>query len=83
MGRGYLDLASALAASGCQVLLETVLAVQVALLLNESDVLQRTTAVAVHADEVVRAPDASQSRDKGSSVKLTKELFEFVWSHKA
>lgn len=61
-----LDFASALAASGRQVLLETVLAVQIALLLNESNVLQRTTAVAVHADEMIRAPDAAQCRDKGS-----------------
>lgn len=66
----HLDLASALAAGGRQVLLEAVLAVQVALLLNEANILQRTTAVAVHADEVIRTPDAAQSRDEGSSVKI-------------
>lgn len=69
----HLDLASALAAGGRQVLLETVLAVQIALLLNESNVLQRTTAVAVHADEMIRAPDAAQCRDKGSSVNVRKQ----------
>jgi len=66
----HLDLAGALAARGSQVLLETVLAVQIALLLNESNVLQGTTAVAIHADEVIRAPDAAQRRDEGSSAEM-------------
>lgn len=65
----YLDFASAFAASGRQILLEAILAVEVALLLNEANVLQRTTAVAVHADEVIGAPDATQSRNEGSPAK--------------
>lgn len=59
----------ALAADRGQELLEAVLAVQVTLLLDETDVGQRALAVAVVADEVIRAPDATQSGDEWSSVK--------------
>lgn len=62
----YLDLASALAARGCQILLEAVLAVEIALLLNEANVLEWTAAVAVDANEVIGAPDATQGGDEGS-----------------
>lgn len=61
----------ALAADGGQELLEAVLAVQVTLLLHESDVGQRAFAVAVVADEVIRAPDAAESGDKWTSDLLT------------
>lgn len=61
----------ALAADRGQELLEAVLAVQVTLLLDEADVGQRALAVAVVADEVIRAPDATQSGDEWSSDLLT------------
>lgn len=61
----------ALAADGGQELLEAVLAVQVTLLLHESDVGQRAFAVAVVADEVIRAPDAAESGDEWTSDLLT------------
>lgn len=54
----------ALAAHGGQELLEAVLAVQVTLLLHEADIGQRALAVAVVADEVVRAPDAAEGGDE-------------------
>lgn len=59
-----LDSGVALAAQGGQELLEAVLAIQIALLLDESDVGQRTLAVGVVADEVIRAPDAAKSGDE-------------------
>lgn len=62
-----LDSDVALAAEGGQELLEAVLAVQIALLLDETDVGQWTLAVTVVADEVIRAPDAAKSGDEGSS----------------
>uniref|UniRef100_A0A2M4D1M8 Putative secreted protein n=1 Tax=Anopheles darlingi TaxID=43151 RepID=A0A2M4D1M8_ANODA len=62
-----LNSAIALRAQRGQELLEAVLAVQVTLLLDESDIGQRTLAVGVVADEVIRAPDASQSGDEWSS----------------
>lgn len=61
----------ALAAHGGQELLEAVLAVQVTLLLHEADVGQRALAVAVVADEVVRAPDAAEGGDEWASDLLT------------
>lgn len=61
----------ALAADGGQELLETVLTVQISLLLYESDVGQRAFAVAVVADEVVRAPDAAEGGDEWTSDLLT------------
>lgn len=60
-----------LAADRGQELLEAVLAVQITLLLDEADVGQRALAVAVVADEVIRAPDATQSGDEWSSDLLT------------
>uniref|UniRef100_T1DPJ7 Putative secreted protein n=1 Tax=Anopheles aquasalis TaxID=42839 RepID=T1DPJ7_ANOAQ len=62
-----LNSAIALRAQRGQEFLEAVLAVQVTLLLDESDVGQRTLAVGVVADEVIRAPDASQCGDEWSS----------------
>uniref|UniRef100_A0A2M4D091 Putative secreted protein n=1 Tax=Anopheles darlingi TaxID=43151 RepID=A0A2M4D091_ANODA len=61
-----LNSAIALRAQRGQELLEAVLAVQVTLLLDESDIGQRTLAVGVVADEVIRAPDASQSGNEWS-----------------
>uniref|UniRef100_A0A2M3ZQS7 Putative secreted peptide n=1 Tax=Anopheles braziliensis TaxID=58242 RepID=A0A2M3ZQS7_9DIPT len=61
-----LNSAIALRAQRGQKLLEAVLTVQVTLLLDESDVGQRTLAVGVVANEVIRAPDASQCRDEWS-----------------
>lgn len=54
-----LDFAGAFAASRSQVLLETVLAVQISLFLDESNVLQWATAIGVYAHEVIWAPDAT------------------------
>lgn len=62
-----LNFAIALAASWRQVLLEAVLAIEITLLLDETDVLQWTTAVAVDANEMIGAPDATQSGDKWTS----------------
>lgn len=47
--------------------LETVLAVELSLLLHEADVLKRTSALAVDADEVIGAPNLAQGGDEGSS----------------
>lgn len=62
----HLDLSVALGARGSNVLLEAVLAVQGALLLNETDVGQLATTIAIHADKVVRAPDSTQCGDEGA-----------------
>lgn len=62
-----LDSLVALAAHWGQELLEAVLAVQIALLLDESDVSQRALAVGIVADEVIRAPDASEGGDEWTS----------------
>lgn len=56
------NLSVAFVASRCDVLFETVLAVKLAVLLYETDVLQWAPACCVRADEVLRAPDAAQSR---------------------
>lgn len=61
----------ALAAHGGQELLEAVLAVQVSLLLDETDVRERALAVGVVADEVIRAPDAAEGGDEWTSDLLT------------
>lgn len=60
----YLDLSVALGAGRSDKLLEAVLAVQVALLLDETNVGQLATTISVHAHKVVRAPDAAQSSDE-------------------
>lgn len=62
------DLGVALVASGRDVLFETVFTVELTVLLDEADVLQGAPARGVHADEVLRAPDAAQSRDERPSV---------------
>jgi hypothetical protein len=51
-------------------LLEAVLAVQVALLLDETDVDEFTFAAGVHAEEVIGAPGTSQSGDEWTSVEI-------------
>lgn len=61
---------------GRDVLLEAVFAVELAVLLNEADVLQWTSAGCVHADEVLRAPDAAQSGNERSSVQNNNQLGE-------
>lgn len=62
-----LNSAIAFRARWCQELLEAVLAVQVSLLLDETNVGQRTLAVSVVADEVIRTPDASQCGNEWTS----------------
>lgn len=50
-----------------EILLETVFAVQAVVFLHEADVLQRTFAVVVGANEVFRTPDLAKSGNKRSS----------------
>lgn len=64
----HLNLGVALVAWWRQVLLETVLAIQIALLLDKSDVLQWTTAFLTDAHKVVGAPDFTKRRYERSSV---------------
>lgn len=67
INRLYLNFHVAFAAWRRQKLLEAVLAVQVALLLDETDVDEFTFAAWIHAKEVIWAPGFSQSGDKWSS----------------
>lgn len=62
------DLGVALGASRSKVLLETILAVQLALLLHEAHVLEGPPAARSRADEVLRAPDLAESRDERAPV---------------
>lgn len=65
----YLDLLRTLAAIRCQVLFETVLAVEFAFFFNKSNVGERALAVSVDANEVLRTPDATQCSDEWTSAK--------------
>jgi len=59
-----LDLLSAFAARGSDVLFEAKFAVELAFLFDEADVLERPIAPAVGAHEVVGAPDTTQGGDE-------------------
>jgi hypothetical protein len=48
----------------CNEFFETVFAVELSLFLDETDVLQAATALWIHADKVLRAPDLSQRRNE-------------------
>ena len=63
-GTHPLDLVAAFVAGRGDELLEAVFAVQVALLLDEADVLQGALALGVAAHEVVGAPDLAQGGDE-------------------
>lgn len=43
---------------------ETVLAIELSFFLDEANVLKRTTALGVNADEMIGAPDLAQSGDE-------------------
>lgn len=64
----YLDFGIAFITWWCQVFLEAVLTVEVTLLFNKSNVLQRTPAVLADAHEMIWAPDFSQRGNKWTSV---------------
>lgn len=62
-----LDLVVAFVARGRDKSFETVFAVKLSFFLDKADVLKRTTALSVDADEVIGAPDLAQSGDEGPS----------------
>lgn len=62
----YLNFTSTLAASRSQVLFKTIFTVKITLLLNEANVLQRTTAIAIGTVEVFGTPDLTQSGNEGT-----------------
>lgn len=47
---------------------ETVFAIELSFLLDEADVLKRTTTLGVNADEMIGAPDLAQSSDERPSI---------------
>lgn len=57
----------ALVAGRSDEFFEAVLAVKLSLLLDEADVLEASTTLAVDADKVLGAPDLSQGRDEWPS----------------
>lgn len=63
-----LDLVVALVARRRNEFFETVLAIELSFFLDKADVLERTTTLGIHADEMIRAPDLAQSGDKRSSI---------------
>lgn len=63
-----------LVASRSDVLLKAILAVELSVLLDEADVLQRTPARRIRTNEVVGAPDAAQSRYEWTSAYETLQL---------
>jgi hypothetical protein len=71
----YLNFSVAFAAWWRQELLETVLAIQIAFLLNEADVHKFTSAVGIHAQEVSWAPSFSECSNEWSSVHLKEEIY--------
>lgn len=64
----YFDFSSAFVAWRSQKLFETIFAVEIAFLFNESNVLKWTTAISIDAYKVIWTPDTSQCRYKWSSV---------------
>ena len=74
--QAYLDFTSALAASGSQVFLKAIFTVKFTFLLNEANVLQGATAIAVNTVEVFGTPDLAQSGNEGTP-KWWKEEFSF------
>lgn len=60
------DFLGAFVAHRCEILFETVLAVQTVVFLHETDILQWTFAVVVSANEVFRTPDFAKSGNKRS-----------------
>lgn len=66
MLQAYLDFTSTLAARGSQVFLKAIFTVKFAFLLNEANILQGATAIAIDTVEVFRAPDLAQSGNEGT-----------------
>lgn len=62
-----LDLAVALVACRRNEFLETVLAIELSFFLDKADILKRTAALSVNADEMIGTPDLTQSGDERSS----------------
>ena len=60
------DLDMAFVATWSDETFEAIFAIELALLFYETDVLKRSTTLGVHADEMIRAPDLSQSGDERS-----------------
>lgn len=63
-----LDLVVALVARRRNEFFETVFAIELSFFLNKADILERTTTLGIHADEMIRAPDLAQSSDERSSI---------------
>lgn len=61
------DFLGAFVAHWCEILLETILAVQAIVFLHETDILQWTFAVVICANEVFRTPNLAKSGNKRSS----------------
>lgn len=74
----YLDFTTAFVTWWSQEFLETIFAIEIAFLFNESNVLQRASAVSIDAYEMIGAPDASQCRYKWSSVSLSNWKLENI-----
>lgn len=64
-----LDFRAALGARRGEILLETVFAVELPLLFDETEILKRTSALRSGANEMLRAPDFAQGCDKWASVR--------------
>lgn len=78
-----LDFRTAFAASRSQIFLEAIFAVQVTLFFNETNVLQWTTAIGVDANEMIRAPNATQSSNERTSdvhVATIAQWHTYAWS---
>lgn len=73
----YLNFSVAFVAWWRQELFKAVFAIQVTLLFNEADVNEFTFAAWIHTDEVVRAPDLSQSRNERSPGNLRVKQIKF------
>lgn len=69
----HFDFSTAFVAWWSQKLFETILAVEIAFLFNESNVLKWTTAISIDAYKVIWTPDTSQCCYKWSSVSF--EMF--------
>jgi len=60
------DLVVAFVARGCDESFETVFAIKLSFLFDEANVLKRTAALSVDANEMIGTPDLAQGSDEGS-----------------
>lgn len=65
----HLNFAGTFAASGRQIFLKAIFTIEVTLLLNEANVLQGTTAIAIDAVEVFGTPNLTQGGDEGTPLR--------------